>query len=200
MSASILALYIMLTENTYIELKMDIFDHIITSSIRQFTHPRLNFIMIAITTIGSGYCYALVVLIILLILSFYQRWREACILSLCLIGACSSNYLLKHFFERSRPNLARVVDISGYSFPSGHAMVSLCFYGLIAYLVSRQISSRCWRFLLFAFTTLLIIAIGISRIYLGVHYPSDVIGGYLAGTTWLFICISLLKWWENNRV
>ncbi|HMC29816.1 MAG TPA: phosphatase PAP2 family protein, partial [Candidatus Angelobacter sp.] len=80
---------------------------------------------------------------------------------------------------------------NSYSFPSGHALTSLCFYGVMAGLLSARIKSLPWRIALWTAAVLLIIAIGLSRIYLGVHYPSDVLAGYLAATVWVSAVIVL---------
>lgn len=114
-------------------------------------------------------------------------------------GGAALNSLLKHLFVRTRPDLFRVVEATGYSFPSGHAMVSLCFYGMLAFFIVRNIKSLRWRLVIISLAVLLVVAIGISRIYLGVHYPTDVIAGYTAGAMWLFFRISLLAWWEQRR-
>lgn len=172
-----------ITKNTIIDQNMTIFDYTVINLVRYFATPSLDQLMIYITTIGSAYFYGTLGPIILCKLAFSRQWRAASSLSLCLIGAGSLNFFLKYLFERSRPDALQLVAVSGYSFPSGHAMVSLCFYGMLTYLVSRNIPHWHWRFALFVFTTLLVTAIGISRIYLGVHYPSDILGGYTAGAT-----------------
>jgi len=105
--------------------------------------------------------------------------------------------MLKHLFERARPEAFQIVAESGFSFPSGHAMVSLCFYGIVAFLIVRKRSLQ-WRIAGAVVATLLIVGIGVSRIYLGVHYPSDVVAGYAAGATWLGFSISLVMWWEQE--
>ncbi|HLY91696.1 MAG TPA: phosphatase PAP2 family protein, partial [Candidatus Angelobacter sp.] len=74
---------------------------------------------------------------------------------------------------------------NSYSFPSGHALTSLCFYGVMAGLLSARIKSLPWRIVMWTLAVLLIVSIGLSRIYLGVHYPSDVLAGYLAATLWV---------------
>lgn len=195
-----LSLFIEITTDTFIDKNMDVFDYTITNLIRYFASPDLDRLMIYITNIGSTHFYGILVPISLFTLAFHHQWRQAFSLSLCLLGAGVLNYLLKYLFERSRPDALQLVVASGYSFPSGHAMGALCFYGMLAYLASRVIPKWRWRFVLFFLTTLLVTAIGISRIYLGVHYPSDVLGGYTAGATWLSFCISLLIWWEKRTI
>ncbi|MEO0934607.1 MAG: phosphatase PAP2 family protein, partial [Cyanobacteria bacterium J06641_2] len=85
----------------------------------------------------------------------------------------------------------RIVDATNYSFPSGHAMVSLVVYGFIGYLLIANF--RSWSSVILFFTTLLILAIGFSRLYLGVHWPTDIITGYAAGLVWLISCILSLE-------
>jgi len=133
-------------------------------------------------------------------LVFYKQRLEALGLFICLIGEAVLNFLFKNLFERSRPDLFRVVEEAGYSFPSGHAMVSVCFYGMLTYLIVRHISSWHWRLVVITLTLALIAAIGVSRVYLGVHYPTDVVAGYFAGGMWLAFCISLLIWRESRRM
>jgi membrane-associated phospholipid phosphatase len=155
--------------------------------------------MLAITYLGSGYAYALLAPLMLAILAYGRRWHEGITLVGCLAGAGLLNFLLKHLFERARPELFKVISETGYSFPSGHAMVSLCFYGIAAYIFGRGISRLRGRLILYAIIVLLVAAIGISRVYLGVHYPSDVLAGYIAGGTWLAFCAAILWWWEIEK-
>jgi len=92
-----------------------------------------------------------------------------------------------------------MVVATGYSFPSGHAMVSLCFYGMLAFLIARRVKKWQYRYGIAILTMFFIAAIGVSRIYLGVHYPSDIAAGFAAGAVWLTFTISLLWWWEEQR-
>lgn len=119
-------------------------------------------------------------------------WDSTLVL-VALLGSYGSNEYLKYLFQRARPNIAPLVEVTGYSFPSGHAMVGLAFYGLLAYLAWNNITRRPLRYLLSLSLTLLVLVIGISRIYLGVHYPSDVLAGYIAGCCWLIACILALQ-------
>jgi membrane-associated phospholipid phosphatase len=101
--------------------------------------------------------------------------------------------LLKNFFERERPNINIIIEADGFSFPSGHSMGSMTYYGFLVYLVIRGKGKPLSKLGLAILLCLVIVLIGISRIYLGVHYPSDVLAGFVAGSIWLVICISLLE-------
>lgn len=197
-SSMMLALFSELAWKTLFRHSLDFLDNIVIFLIRYYANSRLDKVMIWLTDVGSAYIYGVLAVMVLAILALRKRWNEFGALLLSLAGAGFLNFLLKNLFERARPDMFRVISESGYSFPSGHAMVSLCFYGMLAIIISRYISSLAGRLLLLIFTFVLVILIGISRIYLGVHYPTDVLAGYTAGATWLGFCISLLMWWERK--
>ncbi|MBP2629916.1 MAG: phosphatidylglycerophosphatase [Firmicutes bacterium] len=200
MSGSMLIAFSELVWKTMFRQTMGVFDNAAIWLVRYFSSATLDSIMIFITNLGYGYTYALVVASSFLVLIVLKRWIEVKGLLICLLGGAALNELLKQIFERARPDAFRVVEALGYSFPSGHAMVSLCFYGMIAFLIARTIRSWVWRWFIIVSAGLFIFFIGISRIYLGVHYPSDVIAGYTAGATWLAFSISLVMWWERKYV
>lgn len=101
------------------------------------------------------------------------------------------NQLLKRILQRPRPTEFRIVEETGYSFPSGHSMVSMAFYGYLIYLIYKYVDNRKIKIPLMIFLILLIPIIGLSRIYLGVHYTSDVLGGFLLGTVYLILFINI---------
>ena len=103
------------------------------------------------------------------------------------------NQLLKRILQRPRPTEFRIVEETGYSFPSGHSMVSMAFYGYLIYLIYRYIKNKYVKWTLITILSILICLIGISRIYLGVHYTSDLIGGFLLSISYLVIYISSIK-------
>ena len=103
------------------------------------------------------------------------------------------NQLLKRILQRPRPTEFRIVEETGYSFPSGHSMVSMAFYGYLIYLIYRYIKNKYVKWTLITILNILICLIGISRIYLGVHYTSDVLGGFLLSISYLVIYISSIK-------
>ncbi|WP_237715623.1 MULTISPECIES: phosphatase PAP2 family protein [Pelosinus] len=196
-SASMLILFGVLAWKTIFRQATGIFDSAFIWLIRYFASFELDRIMITITNLGFGFSYGVIVFITVSILVALRRWIELKGLTVCLLGGAALNEMLKHLFERARPEAFQIVAESGFSFPSGHAMVSLCFYGIVAFLIVRKRSLQ-WRIAGAVVATLLIVAIGVSRIYLGVHYPSDVVAGYAAGATWLGFSISLVMWWEQE--
>ena len=103
------------------------------------------------------------------------------------------NQLLKRILQRPRPTEFRIVEETGYSFPTGHSMVSMAFYGYLIYLIYRYIKNKYVKWTLITILSILICLIGISRIYLGVHYTSDVLGGFLLSISYLVIYISSIK-------
>lgn len=100
------------------------------------------------------------------------------------------NQLIKRILQRPRPTEYRIIEETGYSFPSGHSMISMAFYGYLIYLIYKYVKNKYIKWISIILLSLLICLIGISRIYLGVHYTSDVLGGFLISISYLIIYIS----------
>ena len=148
-------------------------------------------ILKVITELG-GVAFTVVAGVLIFIFCKKIRW----FVTFDLVGVTLINQLLKHIIRRPRPNILRLVEESGYSFPSGHSMVSMTFYGIIIYLVYKNVNDKYLKWLLITLLSLLILAIGFSRVYVGVHYFTDVIGGFLLGLAYLVIYVNIY----NNRV
>lgn len=103
------------------------------------------------------------------------------------------NQIIKFIMQRPRPTEFRIIEETGYSFPSGHSMVSLAFYGYLIYLIYKYINNKHLKRTLIIILSILICIIGVSRIYLGVHYTSDVLGGFLISFAYLIIYIELVN-------
>lgn len=121
-----------------------------------------------------------------------NKWgaMSVAIVSLSSLGLMS---LLKNLIQRHRPENPMVEGITNYSFPSGHALMSVAFYGLLAFWTAAAIKNKWLRMSLISFLLLLILLIGYSRIYLRVHYTTDVLAGLCIGTCWLFFCLWLIS-------
>lgn len=102
------------------------------------------------------------------------------------------NQLLKYILQRPRPTEYRIINESGYSFPSGHSMVSIAFYGYLIYLIYKYAKNKYVKWTSIILLSILIGLIGLSRIYLGVHYTSDVLAGFLISISYLITYITIL--------
>jgi undecaprenyl-diphosphatase len=175
------------------------FDNSIIAWVQGFESPALTTIMKFFTFIGSTSCVAVLAIIIMVYLYKVLHHRKELILFLAVvIGTPLLNLLLKYSFQRERPTIHRLIEQTGYSFPSGHSMEAFAFYGVVSFLLWRHISTRPGRSLLIIFSIFMILAIGISRIYLGVHYPSDVLGGYFISGFWLALTIWIFQWYQER--
>lgn len=137
-----------------------------------------------------GETLTLVALSVLATIVFHLAKRRAELLgfSVSILGALVSITAFKEIIERARPDvLLRAIAESGFSFPSGHATISAVFYGWLGYLLLRRTKSRLLHILIAVGITVLILSIGFSRIYLGVHYPTDIAAGFSLGLFWLLI-------------
>lgn len=146
--------------------------------------PWLTSIMLVITYLGFSLTFLSLSPVVSYYLVYRQKILEAVFLNVSLISAWAVSDLLKIWFERSRPTGEALTAAAGYSFPSGHAMVSMAFYGFLAFLLLNQ-SRNKWTGRAAVGLYTLVFLIGFSRIYLNVHYTSDVLAGFLFG----FICL-----------
>ena len=169
-------------------MKGDIIGYKIVSTflISDFATPIAKFI----TNFGGA-----IFLIILTILLLVVLKNKKVGLSICtnLVVVTILNQLLKRLLQRPRPTEFRIIEENGYSFPSGHSMVSMAFYGYLIYLIYRFVKNKYLKWISIVLLSLLICLIGISRIYLGVHYTSDVLGGFLISISYLVIYISVFN-------
>ena len=168
-------------------MKLDIMGYGIVSSL---IDPSVTPIAIVITNLGGAIVICTLTIILLLLIK--NKKISFCIL-LNLVIATILNILLKNIVQRPRPNEFRLISETGYSFPSGHSMISMAFYGFLIYLIYKYFKNKKLKIVLITFLSILIILIGITRIYLGVHYTSDVIAGFLISVCYLIIFTSLVK-------
>lgn len=167
-----------------------IFDQVIYEWITQFATPSFTKGVVLLTELGSGkFMIPLGIAFALYLFLKLQMKRESLLLLIAMAGSALLNEGLKLFFQRRRPELDHLVEAGGYSFPSGHAMNSFVFYGMVGFILWRIIKGVYPRILSLLLCILLPFAIGLSRIYLGVHFPTDVIAGFAAGGFWLMTCI-----------
>jgi undecaprenyl-diphosphatase len=180
------------------------FDRAVLLALDGISRPWLDGAALEITSLGSAYVTS-VILVIATALLWQTRHRySAVLLWIALAGGWVLNWLLKSLFARPRPELVewRVPYAGQTSYPSGHAMSAMVFYGTLAYLVTRLEPTRALRRLTTAVFGGVILLVGLSRVYLGVHYPSDVVGGFLVGLAWATLCalgIEAVRFFRGRR-
>lgn len=148
-----------------------------------------------VTNFGGEYC--LIGLSILLLIVIKNK-KIGISIPLNLGLSALLNITLKQILQRPRPIEYRVIDESGYSLPSGHSMVSMAFYGYLIYFIYKHIENKYIKWSLIILLSILIMSIGISRIYLEVHYTSDIIAGFLIALSYLIIYINVAKTYIYN--
>ena len=112
----------------------------------------------------------------------------------CLAVDCAlTNKIVKHIIRRDRPDVLKLIKQGGFSYPSGHSMISMCMYGCLIYVVLKKIKNKYLKWFLVFILSLLIVSVGLSRIYVGVHYLSDVVSGFILGVIILILYIELIN-------
>ena len=166
------------------------FDSVVYNFLVNNRNEALNNFFKIITQFGS----ALVLIIITILCVIFIRDKKYKILVPAnLVTIAIINIVLKNFFLRPRPDELRLIEETGYSFPSGHAMASTAFYGLLIYIVHEKVENKILRNTICIMLGLLILLISISRIYVGVHYTSDVIAGTCFSIAYLILITRLIK-------
>lgn len=168
------------------------FDKLIGSWINSFQSVAGIKIFSLLTLFGKSYVIIFFTIITTVILWLLQKKWQIVGLLLSLIGSEAFTYATKLIVDRPRPEYAVYLEHSG-SFPSGHSTVAVAFYGFLIYLLPKYLKTKRERVLIISTGSLLIILIGFSRLYLGVHYLSDILIGYLIGLLWLCLSINLTK-------
>lgn len=156
--------------------------------------PLLNGVAVDITALGSASLISIFTIIGLVSLTIKKDKQGALFLACNVIGATLWMAVLKNLIGRQRPNIIpRLIEVSDQSYPSGHSLVSTATYLAIAFLVCRHLRSKRLISVVLGFAGFIILLIAFSRLYLGVHYPSDVISGMLFGLSWVLWVSAIFK-------
>jgi undecaprenyl-diphosphatase len=178
------------------------FDAFVREGVNSFASDWLTPVMVFFSFVGD-WPFLTFLGIGLFAFFLYIKWkREAVIFFITNIGELILNLSLKGIYQRQRPEAFFGYDLPpSYSFPSGHALGSFCFFGILAWIWAANVKSTMGKVEIYVTASLLILFIGLSRIYLGVHYPSDIVAGYLVAIAWTFTVIfadrSLVKHRES---
>lgn len=177
-----------------------LFDLIIIGFLEYTQRPFLDTWMVIITEMGSAWFVGgfTLLTVTFLWLKLRDKWG-AIFLVIGVGGGGILTLLLKYLYERDRPSIDPAIDAVGFSFPSGHSVGALIFYGFILFFIIRSGRHSILKWTSSVGIGILITLIGVSRIYLGAHFPSDVIAGYIAGIIWLVLCLVALEWiqWQS---
>ena len=167
------------------------FDEAVLSWVETHRTAGLDQFALEVTALGNTATLAVLILVVSSFLWLTHHRLSVALLFTALAGGATLNLLLKEVFDRPRPDIVEWgTHVASASFPSGHAMSAMIAYASVAYLGGRLEPTRLMRMLTWVFAAVLILGIGASRIYLGVHYPSDVVAGYVAGLGWLAFVVS----------
>jgi len=171
-----------------------VFDSHVFDKVAMIVTPFMTSFMLFITFLGNHNFLIPANLFLIIYFLFIKRHKWYSIkVPVIALGGLLLMFLLKQFFNRPRPLIPLLEPVGGLSFPSGHALMSVTFYGLLIVLVWDNIANSRWKWLLTFLLATLILLIGFSRIYLRLHYFSDVIAGFSAGIIWLTLSIWVIR-------
>lgn len=173
------------------------FDRSIIQFVQSFESPFLTAIFRGFSHIGSGYGVTLITLAFCFIAFFFlHEKRKSILFAIAIVSTILFNAWIKTIYERPRPTGLRFMEASGYSFPSGHTMMAVSLYAMIVYLLWRHMKNHRHKVMLICSSFVIAAMIAISRIYVGVHYPTDIMGGILCSTAllaFMFLINELLQ-------
>jgi len=180
--------------------KLQGFNDSIYTQVEKWISPLLTNIMVGISSIGEWFIYLPIGFLFLIIPK--SRLEIGVPVTLAVCTSAALNVVMKHIFAVERPDINRLITETGYGFPSGHAMYGTVFIGLCAYLFIGYIYKRPLKIVVVSISFVFMLLMGLSRIYLGVHTLTDILGGYLAGLIVLTILILILqnKQWFIDKI
>ena len=156
-------------------------------------------LLLLLTALGSVKGNAVLVILFSIWFIWKKHYLSTAFLVFVTLSGAFVNKYLKWIFQRERPSLNPLVVENGFSFPSGHSMSSFILYGALMIIATRMTRNWNIRIPVYIVCGMMILLMGYSRIYLGVHYPSDVLAGYAAGGVWLLVVAEVFKYWEYRR-
>lgn len=178
------------------------FDNYIFSRIKSIRNENLTNMLIVITNIGGTTGLFFITLATVIILFLLKKRKFAIAVTINILISTSTYVILKNIIQRSRPDIQeRLIEETGFSFPSGHSTNNMAFYCLAIYLIYKNVKSKRIRDILCMILSIIPIIIGFSRIYLRVHYPSDVLAGFCLGVICVIVFTNFIyKRIENKEV
>ena len=169
------------------------FDLKIIENSEIFRTPLFTKIMVGITYLANWQVILIGLIVCSLIFITYKKYDYLKLLIVSVLGGQLIVEVMKHFVQRTRPNVFQLIPETGFSFPSGHVFAAVYFYGLLSYLLFKQSKNKLQKVIITLVALIIILGIGFSRIYLGVHWISDVITSYVLGLIWVTILLIFFK-------
>ncbi len=185
-----IVLIVFVKTNDYLEIDSYIYNCLIS-----LKNPLFTKIVTGITNFGGTF---IIIILIILSIIIFRKKIYSILITANIISVVLITQVLKMLIQRPRPSVPHLVEESGFSFPSGHAMASLAFYGFLIYLIWQTNINKKAKIGITIILAILILLIGLSRIYLGVHYFTDVVAGFICSTIYLLIYIDYVKKYINN--
>lgn len=154
-----------------------------------------------LTALGGTAVLTLMVLIVVVFLLLRRKWALAILVFCASAGGTILTTTLKSFFQRARPSVVpHLTEVTSLSFPSGHSMLSAAIYLTLGALLARTTNDRKLKIFFMATAVFITGMVGLTRVYLGVHFPTDVLAGWCAGTTWALLCVMVARFLQKKRV
>lgn len=154
-----------------------------------------------LTALGGWTVLTLMVIIVLAFLLLQKKWASAILVLCASAGGAVLSGVLKTFFQRQRPSVVpHLTEVTSLSFPSGHSMAAAVIFLTLGALLARTTKDRKVKAFFLLTALFLTVLVGTTRVYLGVHYPTDVLAGWCAGTTWALLCVMVARWLQKKHV
>lgn len=175
-----------------------LFDNIVLEYLHNNINPLFLRIMRFISFIGSAYFIIPVMTLVVAYNHIKNKSYESKLLLISTAGSWIFNYLLKQIFQRTRPLEYFLVEQGGYSYPSGHTMMATTFYFTVAYILTRKTKDKKKKTSFYIMATIAILVMGFSRVYLGVHWPTDIIGGFTMGYIFYNLSVTFTEYYRGT--
>jgi undecaprenyl-diphosphatase len=195
-----LGLFVKISWELHEDSALDSLDKQILVQISKFRVSALNGSAVDITALGSPTVLTLFTIVVAVLLWLNKDRIGCAYLVVGSAGAGAGTFFMKRFFSRPRPDIVpRLVEVSGFSYPSGHSLGATSFFLLLMFLAWRHFQTWRARFIILICTAITIGGVCFSRLYLGVHYPSDVLSGMLLGAAWVFLLTAYFSRGEKGH-
>jgi membrane-associated phospholipid phosphatase len=194
LSAAFLFIFFNFIEDIFDKSSLFIFDKNVINIIENIRTPFFNKIMGFITYMGNSYTIIISFLIVIILLIMLKKFRYIFSLLISLSGSAVFVLLIKNITGRQRPPIENaLIVLKDFSFPSGHSYMAVAFYGLVIYFIFDMLKNNKSKYFILAFGIIFVLSLGFSRLYLGVHWPSDVFAGFAAAISLITAIITILE-------